>query len=73
LINVNAIAPGYVTTEASLAQQGSAETFVMATGGQAIHRRENASDLTGAAVFLGSDESDFITGQVLFVSATPMP
>ena len=73
LINVNAIAPGYVTTEASLAQQGSADTFVLATGGQAIHRRENVSDLTGAAVFLGSEESDFITGQVLFVSATPMP
>ena len=73
MINVNAIAPGYVTTEASLAQQGSDQTFELATGGQAIHRRENVSDLTGAAVFLASDESDFVTGQVLFVSATPMP
>ncbi len=66
-INVNAIAPGYTASEASLAQQGSDQTFEVATGQQSIKRREEPTDLVGAAVFLGSEESDFINGQVLFI------
>ncbi len=66
-INVNAIAPGYTATEASLGQNDSDGTFKLATGEQTIQRREEPQDLLGAAVFLASAESDFITGQVLYV------
>jgi len=66
-INVNAIAPGYTTTQASIDQRDSEGTFKLATGEQSFQRRENPDDLLGAAVFLASAASDFITGQVLYV------
>ena len=66
-INVNAIAPGYTTTQASLEQSDSEGTFKLATSEQTFQRRENPDDLLGAALFLASSDSDFITGQVLYV------
>ena len=66
-INVNAIAPGYTATEASLGQRDSEQTFKMATSEQSISRREMAADLVGTAVFLASADSDFISGQVIYV------
>jgi 3-oxoacyl-[acyl-carrier protein] reductase len=66
-INVNAIAPGYTTTKASLDQRDSEGTFKLATSEQSFQRRENTEDLLGTAVFLASSASDFITGQVLYV------
>ena len=66
-INVNAIAPGYVATEASLGQRDSEKTFELATSEQSIRRREQTPDLLGTAVFLASAASDFITGQVIYV------
>ena len=66
-INVNAIAPGYTTTAASLDQRDSAGTFKLATSEQTLQRRENPEDLVGAALFFASPASDFITGQVLYV------
>ena len=66
-INVNAIAPGYTATEASLGQRDSEKTFEIATSEQTFHRREQAADLLGTAVFLASEDSDFITGQVIYV------
>jgi 3-oxoacyl-[acyl-carrier protein] reductase len=66
-INVNAIAPGYTASEASLNQEGSDQTFELATSEQSMKRREQTSDLVGAAVFLASADSDFMSGQVLYV------
>jgi 3-oxoacyl-[acyl-carrier protein] reductase len=66
-INVNAIAPGFTASEASLAQPGSDETFKFATSEQTFRRRGLPEDMVGAAVFLASDASDFITGQVYYV------
>ena len=66
-INVNAIAPGYTSTEASLGQRDSEGTFKLATSEQSFRRREQPDDLLGTAVFLASAESDFMTGQVLYV------
>jgi 3-oxoacyl-[acyl-carrier protein] reductase len=66
-INVNAVAPGLVANEASLAKAGIDEIFVGATSGQSIQRREQPADLVGTAVFLASADSDFITGQVIYV------
>ena len=66
-INVNAIAPGYVASEASLAQRDSEKVFEIATGEQSIQKRLHPSDIVGAVVFLASQNSDLISGQVLFI------
>jgi 3-oxoacyl-[acyl-carrier protein] reductase len=66
-INVNAIAPGHTVTEATLAQRDSEKAFKIGISERAIQRREEPADLEGTAVFLASAESDFITGQVIYV------
>ena len=66
-INVNGIAPGFTASEASLAQPGSDDTFKLATSEQTLQRRGLPEDMAGAAVFLASADSDFITGQVYYV------
>jgi 3-oxoacyl-[acyl-carrier protein] reductase len=66
-INVNAIAPGYTASEASLNQQGSDQIFEIATGEQTMHRRGQPVDMVGAAVFLASDDANFITGQTYYI------
>lgn len=67
-INVNSIAPGFTATEASLGQAASGESFNTTVEMQAIKRREEPNDLVGTAVFLASDDSDFITGQYIIVN-----
>lgn len=66
-INVNAIAPGYTASEASLAQTDSEKIFEIATSEQSIPKRLQPADLVGAAVFLASADSDFISGQVIYI------
>ena len=66
-INVNAVAPGYVATEASLAQKGSDKVFEIATGEQSIHQRLQPADPVGAVVFLASAAADMISGQIIYV------
>ena len=66
-INVNAVAPGYVATEASLAQPDSAKIFEIATGEQSIHQRLQPTDPVGAVLFLASAASDMISGQIVYI------
>ena len=66
-INVNGIAPGLVSTEASLSKAGIDDIYELAISEASIKRREEASDLVGVAVFLASADSDFISGQVICV------
>jgi 3-oxoacyl-[acyl-carrier protein] reductase len=66
-ICVNAIAPGLTATEANLIQSGSEQMFAATIAVQCIKRREEPEDLVGAAVFLASDGSDMVTGQLLIV------
>jgi 3-oxoacyl-[acyl-carrier protein] reductase len=66
-INVNAIAPGFTASEASVAQRDSEKTFEIVITERSIPRREELDDLVGTAVFLASADSDFITGQVIYV------
>lgn len=67
-INVNSIAPGLTATEASLGQDGNKQTFDATIEMQCLKRREEPTDLPGAAVFLASADSDFITGHYLVVN-----
>lgn len=67
-INVNAISPGFTMSEASIAMPGKPEGMGdMIAMQTALGRSEEPEDLVGAAVFLASDDSDFITGQLINV------
>jgi 3-oxoacyl-[acyl-carrier protein] reductase len=66
-INVNAIAPGYTASEASLAQKDSEKVFGIAVSEQSIQKRLQPTDLVGTAVFLASAASDLVSGQVIYV------
>jgi 3-oxoacyl-[acyl-carrier protein] reductase len=63
---VNAIAPGLTMSEATrkVVPDAIAERITDAT---ALGRRLEPSDLAGTAVYLASDDSAFMTGQVLVV------
>ena len=67
-INVNAIAPGYINTPMTqhLYTEGpikeALETWKIAKG-----RIGTPEDIVGTAIFLASEESSYITGQVIFV------
>jgi 3-oxoacyl-[acyl-carrier protein] reductase len=65
-ITINAITPGPTQTEVprETVSPEQAEAMIAA---QAIHRRETPEDLVGVAVFLASEDSSFITGQVINV------
>ena len=66
-INVNAIGPGYFDTELTrtLVQNQSFNRWVLES--TPMKRWGQPDDLVGAAVFLASQASDFITGQILYV------
>lgn len=66
-ITVNAVAPGFTATEASLDMTGGGRNFETAASGQSIPRREEPEDLVGATLFLASPDSDFVSGQVIYV------
>lgn len=64
-ILVNAISPGLTQTERTVSVPD--EVWGMQVAMQSVKRREEPEDLVGAAVFLASDDSAFITGQTLSV------
>jgi 3-oxoacyl-[acyl-carrier protein] reductase len=66
-IHVNAIAPGYTATEASIRKEGSDKIFEGVIAAQCLKRRQEPADVVGTAVFLASADSDFITGQLIIV------
>ena len=65
-MNVNAIAPGVFVTDLNRQMLGSArgQEILMRTP---MRRFGNVEELIGAAVFLASDASSFVTGQLLVV------
>ena len=63
-ICINCVAPGFTDTEAS---RGLGDVNKYDTSRTPLRRLEKPDDLTGAALFLASGESDFITGQTLLV------
>jgi NAD(P)-dependent dehydrogenase (short-subunit alcohol dehydrogenase family) len=64
-ITVNAIAPGFTLTDASLSLIENAESYGVTRG--ALKRAQQPEDVVGAALFLASNASEFITGQTLIV------
>ena len=63
-ICINAIAPGFTDTEAS---RSLTDVERYDTSKTPLKRVGTPEDITGAALFLASPESDFITGQTLVV------
>lgn len=63
-ICINCVAPGFTDTEAS---RGLADVNKYDTSKTPLKRLEKPEDLTGAVIFLSSNESDFITGQTLLI------
>ncbi len=66
-INVNAIAPGYFRTDVTEALQKDKERSARIMARVAVKRWGDPDDLKGAAVFLASKASDYVTGHLLFV------
>lgn len=64
-VTVNAIAPGFTLTEASLSLIEDAETYGVDRG--AIKRSSQPDDIVGTALFLASENASYITGQTLVV------
>jgi 2-deoxy-D-gluconate 3-dehydrogenase len=66
-ILVNAIGPGWVKTELTAALQQDKERHAEILSRIPLGRWADPEDLVGAAIFLASDASDYITGQTIFV------
>lgn len=66
-IRVNAIGPGWVKTEMTEALQNNTERFTAISARIPLGRWAVPRDLAGLAVFLASDASAYITGQVIFI------
>jgi NAD(P)-dependent dehydrogenase (short-subunit alcohol dehydrogenase family) len=64
-VTVNAIAPGFTLTDASLSLIENAENYGVDRG--ALKRASQPEDIVGTAIFLASSKADYITGQTLVV------
>ena len=64
-INVNAVAPGLIASQASLDMHPAERFDAAANTRQCIKRWIKPEDLTGTVAFLASEDSDMITGQVI--------
>ena len=68
-VRVNAISPGYILTEGNLANSAFlADQAEKAIDARALKRAGFPDDLVGGAVFLASDKSKFVTGQILAIN-----
>ncbi len=65
-IYVNAIAPGPILTE--LTRQVGPEVFAKWNAGRAVNKDGLPQDVAAAALFLASDQSDWITGATLDIN-----
>lgn len=66
-IRANAIAPGMVKTEINLARRSNPEELKRIESAIPLGRIADPEDLVGAALFLASDASSYVTGQTLLV------
>ena len=66
-IQVNAIAPGYFATELTQALVDDPEFSAWVEQRTPAGRWGDVTELGGAAIFLASDASSFVTGQIIYV------
>jgi NAD(P)-dependent dehydrogenase (short-subunit alcohol dehydrogenase family) len=66
-INVNAIAPSLIYTELAVRTLQDPERLQRYLANVPLKRVGQPKDVVGLCVFLASDASDFITGQILYV------
>ena len=66
-IQVNAIAPGYFATEMNRALIDNAEFNAWVSKRTPAGRWGQPDELAGLAVFLASNASNYMTGQMLFI------
>jgi NAD(P)-dependent dehydrogenase (short-subunit alcohol dehydrogenase family) len=66
-ITVNAIAPGLTVSDGTAGRPEHLRNHAESIRSRAIQREERPGDLVGAASFLASDDSAFVTGQTLAV------
>jgi 2-deoxy-D-gluconate 3-dehydrogenase len=66
-IRVNAIAPGYTRTTMTAPALGDPATRAAAIAKTPLGRVAEPEDLVGAAIFLASAASDYVTGHILAV------
>ena len=66
-INVNAIGPGYIATDLTSMLQEDKDFNRWVISKTPLNRWGQPEDIVGAAVFLASSASDFITGQIVYV------
>jgi NAD(P)-dependent dehydrogenase (short-subunit alcohol dehydrogenase family) len=66
-IRVNALAPGYIRTSMTESSYANPEQRAARAARTILGRWGEPSDLIGAAIFLVSDASGYVTGQDLFV------
>jgi len=66
-ILVNAIGPSYVETEFTAGLRGNQAIYDELKNKNLLKRFAQPEEVVGAAIFLASDESNYITGQTLFV------
>jgi len=79
-IRVNAIAPGFILTDLTTKLWAQAVMKDWAMTNTPLRRLGVSDDLVGAAIFLASEASAFMTGQMVYVdggvscgSAWPIP
>ncbi|NKD54005.1 MULTISPECIES: SDR family oxidoreductase [unclassified Haematospirillum] len=66
-ITVNALAPGFFATETNREMSSDPDVATWLAGRTAVGRWGRPDEVTGAAVFLSSPSSSYVTGHVLFV------
>ena len=66
-IQVNAIAPGFVKTRFSVAIWDNLQTYQAALRKIPQNRFAEPQEITGAAMFLASNESDYMTGETIVI------
>lgn len=66
-ITINAIAPGYTLTDATLNINPDPKYSAEMANTRALKRDQHPKDLIGALLFLCSSDSDFMTGQTMLV------
>lgn len=64
-VTVNAIAPGFTLTDASLSLMDDAQTYGVDRG--SLKRASQPEDIVGTAIFLASQKASFVTGQTIVV------